>query len=492
MKKVFIFTMIITLIFPAGVFAQDKEIIPSKEARQELTLEQCVKIAIYNSYEVKLAKLDFLIAETDILYSQAVFDTFVSGDVGYIEDKRQQSSVFAPDDTQTNTYSLGLQKKIFLGTEFSASWNDTRNWTNTIFVNKNPYHEAELTLEFEQPLGKNFFGMIDRGNVSITKLTVKNADLETKDRIEAIVSRVEKAYWELVYAKAQRSNRQAALEQANKLLEINTKNYDIGYIEKGDFLASEANVYNRKVELAVAENDYDRAEENLKVLMNVPHDAPGVYPVYDLERKDFKYDINNCYSVAFRKRRDYQIDKRDVEIAGIDLKMKDNERWPEIDIKGTMAMNGLEGKFNKAFTKSWIADNTYYYGGIEVSWPLENSAARSQYQKAQYGKERAITKVKETERQIIADVTVSYGDLVTYKNNVDNVIEAVKLETGKLDEEVTRFKRGRSTTKRLIDYQNDLLAAERRRDLNMLELEKSKIDLERSMNTLLVKYEEIL
>jgi len=157
-----------------------------------------------------------------------------------------------------------------------------------------------------------------------------------------------------------------------------------------------------------------------------------------------------------------------------------------------MAMNGLDTKFDKAVGKSWIADNTYFYGGIEVSWPLENRQARSEYQKAQHGQEKAITIVKETERKIITEVVISYNDVLTYMDNVDNVKEAVKLEREKLEGEVQRFVQGRSTTKRLIDYQNDLLEAERRRDLNMLEMEKSKVNLERSMNTLLGKYEELI
>ncbi|MBD3296930.1 MAG: hypothetical protein GF392_06130, partial [Candidatus Omnitrophica bacterium] len=159
-----------------------------------MSLDECVEYSLANSFEVKLARLDLYIAETDLLYSQAVWDTYLYGSALYNEDKRQQLSVFAPDDNQTNVYMAGIRKKLPTGTTVSAEWSDTRTWNNSAFVTKRPAHNAELRMRVEQPLVKNAFGMVDRGEYTITGLAVKNADLQMRDRIEQRIADTAIAY----------------------------------------------------------------------------------------------------------------------------------------------------------------------------------------------------------------------------------------------------------------------------------------------------------
>ena len=495
-KRTLLFLSALPMLFTATVFtfcavahAQDNGRVP--DGFMELSLEDCVKFSIHNSFKVKLAKLDLLVAETDRLYAEAVFDTIAFGDVGYSEDKRQQISVFAPDNSQTNIYSFGISKELPSGTEITAEWGDTRDWVDSPFVTRNPAHSAELTLEARQPVGRNTFGYIDRKTVSVTKLAIRNAALQEQDEIEEQIARTEKAYWNLVFAKRSLDIRRNILEKAENLNETNVKSYDMGIIEKGDLYASQANVLIRVTELHLAENAYKRAEEDLKLIMNMP-EVPRIYPGDVFRVRRMNYDLANCLKVAFDRRRDYKIRKRDVDIKKITLKMKDNQKWPEVDLVASMAMNGVESKFSKAAGKTTVADNTYYYAGVEVSWPIENSMARSEYQKAGFEKEKSVVALKETERTIITEVGNSYRDVITYDANVDNIAEAVELQSEKLQEEEKRFKYGRSKTKTLIDYQHDLLNTEMGQARVLLDREKARVELERDMNVILQKYEVLI
>ena len=91
--------------------AQDEQSLASevKEAQEGrgLSLEQCIRFAIGNSFEVKLARLDFLIAQTDQGIEQAIYDTVLSADISYEKDKRQLLSVFAADEAQTRRPGRG-------------------------------------------------------------------------------------------------------------------------------------------------------------------------------------------------------------------------------------------------------------------------------------------------------------------------------------------------------------------------------------------------
>ncbi|MGB3081912.1 MAG: hypothetical protein WBB86_02825, partial [Candidatus Omnitrophota bacterium] len=124
MKKKALITFIVLFAYcftlPAVAETEREESL--LEGARILSLEECIIYAVYNSFEAKMAKLDLLIAETELMPAVAVFDTILFGNAGYAEDKRQQVSVFAPDDNQTNTYSVGVTKELPTGTELTATW----------------------------------------------------------------------------------------------------------------------------------------------------------------------------------------------------------------------------------------------------------------------------------------------------------------------------------------------------------------------------------
>ncbi len=476
-------------IYPSAAEEENKDIRVRK-----LSLDDCLKDALINSFEVRLAKLDYMVAETDVLYSQAVFDTLAFGNVSYREDKSQQEYTFIGDDNQINMYGIGFTKELPIGTEIGVSWQDTRNWnnfSNPFFITKNPYHEAVLTFEAKQPVGKNFFGYIDRNTVNVTKMAVENADLGTKERIEIFIAEVAKAYWAVVAAKKRLGTTEDILKKARALHESNSKNYDLGAIEKADFLASEANLILSEADVIFAVNSYRENEENLKLLLNMEEDI-RIYPAEEFSLEKSEYDVATCLRIAFENRWDYKIRKRDIDIRNLEIKIKDNQMWPEIDLTGSFAMNGLEQSFTKAAGKTVVADNTNYVVGIEVSFPVENSAARSEFKKAKYEKEIALVNLKETERTIITEVVNAFRNLRAAETNAVSVSRAAKLQAEKLEEEEKRYKYGRSMTKVLIDYQNDLLRADLRETQALLNMEVAKIDLEKAMNIILDKYKGLL
>ncbi|MFH1846698.1 MAG: TolC family protein [Candidatus Omnitrophota bacterium] len=456
-----------------------------------LDIDECIRYAVYNSFEVKLAKLDFLIAETDIMYSEAVFDAFIYAGMSYEEDKRQQLSVFSGDDAQTNEYYAKIEKTLVTGTELMLEGRDKRSWAETTFVAKNPAHETDLRLEVTQPVGKNTFGYADRLDISMTKLIVKNADMDTRDRIEAFIADVQKLYWDLVFTKRSWHIYSGMLERAVKLYESDKKNYDMGLIEKVDLLASEANIEKIKGDLILAENSYRRAQKDLKLAMNMDDDV-DISAAGDLSYGRFEQKLEDCFKQAFSERMDYKIKRRDVEIKGLDLKIKNSNTWPEIDLNATLEMNGVEGTLGESVNNTIMRDNMYYYAGVEVKVPIENREAKSEYIAARHEKEKALVSLKNIERTIIAEVGNAFRDVRAFYSGLTFLKKAVELQANKFSEEEKRFEYGRSSTKRIIDYQQDLLRAELEEAAVQLKYKKAIVDLNRVMNTILSEYEELL
>ncbi|MFA6637168.1 MAG: TolC family protein [Candidatus Omnitrophota bacterium] len=457
----------------------------------EVSPEDCVVYSIANSFEAKLAKLDLLIAETRMLYSEAVFDTVFFGNVSYAEDKRQPVSVFSGDDRQTNLYSAGVRKQLPSGTELTVSWSDQRDWVNSPFVTTNPSHNAQLIFEAVQPVLNNAFGFVDRSRITLTKLAIMNADLENRERIEKLTADVEKKYWAVVYYGKMLEAYEDMLEKARELNKANARNYELGLIESPDMLSSEANVLMREKDVIIAKEEYERSRDDLKLLMNIQEPVELV-PAVTFNTESKKADLEESLKTAFDKNREYQRLKREVEMSDISLKIKGNQLWPELDLEGTIAMNGLEGDFSKAAGKTTVADNTYYYLGAKISFPLENSMARAENYSATYEKERALVSLKQKERSIITVIGNAFRALMSLNTTVVKVKEAARLQSEKLKEEEKRFSSGRSRTKTLIDYQTDLINAERAEAGELFAREVARINMEKEMNVLLEKYEDLL
>ncbi len=458
---------------------------------EPVSLNYCVRFAVNNSFEVKLAKLDLYITETGLMYSEAVFDMFLFGGKSYDQDKRQQVSRFLSDYNYINIWNAGVENRLPVGTDITIELDDNRQRMWTTLMPIEFAHTAQLTLTAVQPLGKNAFGFVDRTEVTLAQLAIENASLEMKDKIEGVIARVEKAYWDFVFAKRALEIYEGMLERAEKLYETDKKNFDMGLVEKVDLLASQSNVVTTEAEVIIVANSYRRAEEDLKLIMNMD-EARRIVPTEDLTPSLMKKSLPDCLKTAFAKRRDYKMKKRDVEMEGLEVAIKQNMQWPEIDITASMAKNGIDPDFKKAASQITEKDHVDYYIGVEMKVSLENKEAKSEYMKATYEKGKTIVNLKEVERNIITEVGNAFRDVVAYEISIAYMQNAVDLEDEKLKEEVKRFMRGRSYTKMVVDYQRDLLLAQLENARFLLKHVVAAVELARRMNVILESYEGVI
>ncbi len=461
----------------------------SGESLDTVSLDECVIFAVANSFEVKLAKLDLYIAETGLMYSESVFDTFLSGGYRYSEDRRKKVSTALSAYDYENFYYAGIEKTLPSGTDVSINFEDKRSRLQTDYAGIGFYHVPELSINVEQPVGKNMFGFVDRSEITLTSLAIKNSGLDTQDRIEELIAKVERAYWTAVFRKRSMEIYEGILKKAKKLHEVNRRNFDIGMIEKVDFVASEANVAKREAEVIIARNSYRRARENLKLLMNLEEEQ-SIVPYGTLELNKIREDLADCLEASFKRRRDYEIAKRNAEIKGLSLKVKSNLRWPEIDFVASAALNGIDANFGDGMETITRGSNPYYYVGIEFEVPIENRAAKSEYLATKLEKEKSLVEIKNVERNIITEVGNAFRDVTSFEASLVYIMKAVVYQSEKLAEEEKRFNYGRSTTKNIIDYQQDLLHTELEEAKYLFDHSVSKVNLERDMNVILAKYEE--
>jgi len=415
-------------------------------------------IAISNNLDIKLARLDSKIKGTELSYEEAIFDTILNGEIGYTDDQRKVPSSLSGTKGLTNNYNIGIDKKLRSGTDVEIDFTNKREWTDSTYVSTNPYHESQIEINLTQPIAKNFFGLIDRGNIEIVKYEIKNSELDSYIKIEDAIILTEKAYWELVLAQEEFKIKKEILKKAIRLFNQHRKKLKIGIIETGDVLASEANMHSRESDLLMASNALETSEELLRVRLNIKNEI-NLSPTDTLVGADLNATLVGSLRLAFKNRRDYLSAKNDIEGKKIKLKMKSNSLFPQIDLKTTFAQNGIDSGYARAIEGVYEDSNPKYYVGIEFSYPLENNEAKSEHKSAKLEKAKAIVSLQKTERLIISDIDEKFRNLSVNKVNISKMERVENLQNGKLRQEEKRFEYGRSSSDTLIRYQEDLLNA---------------------------------
>jgi len=458
MKPLLSFFIIINIVFAPyrGAFSQEIE---ENIAPMLLSVNEVRLIAINNNLDVKLARIDSKIKGTELSYKEAVFDALLRAEINYTRDETKSASSLAGSKTLTNNYNIGIDKKLRSGTDVSVDFTNKREWSDSSYVSENPHHDSQIEVTVTQPIAKNFFGLIDRGNIKIIKREIKNTELDSYIKIEDAIILAEESYWKLVLAQEDFKIKKAMLKKAIQLFNQYRRKLKIGLVETGEALATEANMHLRKSELLLASNEVSSSEELLRVRLNLKNET-RLFPTDSLEGAGIDTDFIESLNIAFRNRRDYTSKKNAIEAKNINLKMKSNSKFPEIDLTATFASNGISSTYHGAIEDIFTDSNPEYSLGIEFSFPLENNEAESEYEKALLEKKKAIINLQKTERNIISNIDEKFRKLRINKSNLKKMEHIEDLQKGKLLQEEKRFKYGRSNSDTLIRYQEDLLKAQ--------------------------------
>ena len=463
---------------------------PQSSKTYNLSLGEATRLALVNNFEIQLAQFDAQMALANEGVAQSIYDTIFDAEVKYRNNQRAQSSNLLGGKTLDNDYNIGLKKKLPSGTTLEVNMTNNREWSDSSFVTLNPSHDSTLEVTLKQELGKNFFGLQDRGDVKITRLDIENSQHLSLDRIEQTVSDVQKAYWDLVLAIELRELEEGMVVQAKKLYDLHQEKIRDGLVENPDLYASEANYKNRLNELELAKNNVASQNNTLKLLLNIPEEHIQIAPSasFDFSRTDERFD--DSLEVAFKNRRDYKRVMNEVKSKDIQLSMKRNNLWPEINVEASFARNGIGDHFKQAVTKITDEDNPEFFLGLSLSIPLENTKARSEVQQTELDNARTLLDLKYVERKISVGIIDQVRNSNIFKEIARNDVEIVDLQQKKLDEEQKRFSVGRSNTDTIIRFQEDLLGAQRKAAESLRRYHTSTVDLRLLEGALLNQYWE--
>jgi HAE1 family hydrophobic/amphiphilic exporter-1 len=319
-----------------------------------LSLNDAIKRALENNSDIEVARDDVRFAETQLRSLEGIYDPFLSFTPQIDKRITPVQNIFAgggnSGQISTTTLSFGptLNKSFSTGGgDYQLSFSNSRTKTSASNSTLNPYYSSNLSLVFTQPLWRDRSIDNNRRQIRIQKKRLEQSDADFRLRTISIISQVQQAYWELVFALRDQQNQLANLNLSRESLRQVEAQIAVGTKAPLERAEVQTELANRESSLLIAVQNVSIAENNLKVLIfkdpSTPDWSAQVTPTDTPKFDATPVNLNDALREARANRPELHRLHLQNDINQIDQKFFRNQTKPQVDIQSTIATTGLAG-----------------------------------------------------------------------------------------------------------------------------------------------------
>src|SRR5262245_20946233 len=316
-----------------------------------LSLNDAIKKALENNNDIEVARDDVRFAETQLRSLEGIFDPLFAITPTY--DKRispQQSSLGGGSVTSTTTYSwspsVTKQLRRGGGNYFLQFQNSHTNTSNSVSL-LTPFYSSNLSLSFTQPLLRHRAIDNNRRQIRIQRKRLDQSDADFRQRTIDVITRVQQAYWELVFALRDQQNQLANLNLSRESLRNVEAQIAAGAKAPLERAEVQTELANRETSLLTAVQAVAVAENNLKILVfktpNSPEWSTQLTPTDTPKFDTTPVNLDDALKAARDNRPELRRLRLQNDINDIDIQFFKNQTKPQIDLTGAVALTGLAG-----------------------------------------------------------------------------------------------------------------------------------------------------
>jgi outer membrane protein len=474
------------------------EIFPETPRRREapilrMTIEEVIYLTLAYNPDIVVTSFEPRLAFTDLYGAKGEFDPVLAGDVRYTETRQAANpqtvafgGITTVEQDVTNA-SASLSGVTPIGTQYDISLvADREIGTFTGFMED---FSARLTLTVTQPLLRGFGTNARLARIRQARNTVGIAEAQLRLTVLNAVGEAIRAYWDLVGAIENLRVREESLANAQRLIDINERRLEIGTGAASEVLSSKAGAAARQSELISARTAIEIAENNLKRILNM-RDAYyfAANQIIPLERPaptPFDWNPERSMARALENRPEIRQGRLEIKNTEIERKRAKNDLLPQLDITGSYTTGGRANEIDRTFTGLRDQQDEVKSIGVVGSFPIGNRAARGTYTRARISQEQAIMNLERTREELMTTVMNAGLRVLENRALVQSNQRARQLQEANVAAEEKRLQLGISTSQAVLDFEEDLTAAQVQEVQAMVEVEKALIDLQVAEGTLL-------
>ena len=442
-----------------------------KPAARELTLSDCVGLALENNLELKIEKIARAVARQEVEAAKGGYDPelSVSAKRAHEETAGESAGTAAGalevlgSETDNDSYEASVGGATGLGGlnyEVGARTGDADGTRDG-----NPFDastgSAGITLT--QPLLKGFKSDGTRYQVALARGQSEEARVQLEAKAQAVVAQVEEAWYALVRAREGIRVQEDAVRLATQLYEDNRRKVQIGAMSLLDEKQAGSQAASARADLSSVRQAYAEAQNQLKSLVFADHRnfrEVDLSAVGELEARPVAVNPEVAGERALLDRPNLRQARLALERQGIAVAHQRNQTLPSLDLVGGYGVAASdEESRGDVFDQMESADEPYWSVGVTLAFPLGNRAAKSRHAQSAATEEKMKLELQRLEEAALVEVDDAAAAVATGLERVQATEEARAYAEQALQAEQRKLDSGKSTSFVVLQLQRDLTQA---------------------------------
>lgn len=315
------------------------------------SLRDAVIAALEGNVDIQLERENVRLAEYDLLGARAVYDPSFTAGLSYRPQRFPNTFAFSGTTdsaiiTNTTTYNFGMTRLIErTGSSLQFDFNN-----NLVTGNRNqlsPQFGPSLSVNFTQPLKRNFKIDSNRRQIQIAKKQLDLSDATFRQRAIEIISRVQAAYWDLAFAIRDEEIQREAVKLAETQMTNNQRQVEVGTLAPIDVVTAATSVESRRIQVFQAMSAVAQAENTLKQLVVESPDSAlwqtKIQPSESFEIQPVTVPFDEALRLARENRPELRQLALQKEINAANIEFFRNQAKPQIDFVAGYTTTGTGG-----------------------------------------------------------------------------------------------------------------------------------------------------
>ncbi len=420
---------------------------------RELTLEECLQLALVNNLDVQVTQVGVDIGEAGVAEQKARFHpTF--GASGEADGWSRARSGGRPDETRSRQRALlFLEQEVPTGgfVRLGAGYEREKTAENEQadqqqnFVNSNEL--AGLSIEVFQPLLRGGRVFVARSQIIDSEYGAEINQAMLATAMLTVKARVKAAYYNVIRANQQVDVAERALERANELVEASDALFDAGQVSKVDVFSADVRTATAEARLTTANAERRVRRNELRRVIGLPVGIEILAAERAIPFEPVPVDLSNWIARAMRNRPELLQKRAELRQAELAKRVAGNGKLPELGVNGT---------FQPGF--DWASYN--WDAGLSFRMPIGNRAPRARYREAEGVRSVAQTELFRTQRDIELEVREFEIRLRENLGRIESLSHAVESARKKREVALGRFEMGLASNLQVVNANEELIRSE--------------------------------
>lgn len=428
-------------VLPNVEVKPDFVIAGSVEKNIDMTLDNCIRLALGNNPQINAAFQDILASDARIKQVWSNYFPTITWQTGYTKLKQLQLSDALGRNLEFNYYLLGqvsLQEMLY---DFGVTQNQAT-------IRKLDYEAYKKTFE----------------------ATVNDVIYQTKD-----------AYYNVLFAYEAKRVAQDTVDKYQLFYNQARAFYTTGMNPKVDVTIAETNLSSAKLKLIQAENAVNLAIAKLNNVMGVPYIER--YDVLDrLQYKPINLTFEQAIDTARDSRPELKLAEIRVEGTNQTVKLTKKSYFPTISLEGQYQRGG----------KSWNSNYGYNFGAYLTFPSINAMLIRNEIKEAKYLYDKELANARNTQNAIYLEIQNAYLQLEEKRNQLPVAILQVKQAKENYELSYGRYRVGEASPTELKDAENIYEQAQLTYYTALYEYNSAKALLEKAIGKNIVDDDDIV